>query len=209
MLDASVGNKSPSVAQSLSANLRAVLNVAGRVREDDRSRPLFSTEIQRRTGIARSTVRSLISPAKESGPNPDLRTLVELAKVVGIPVPFLLMGSTDWAALIKAVAGLRDASEAARTIVGNGKFTTAKLLVQILTELKVHPEMPPYLGGKDEVEKEKMDARNRWRERSCRVFSALIDRNVSDRDQKILLAALAASYVIHTTPHNPEEATVN
>lgn len=206
MQDVPSASEITPAAQHLAANLSAALNVAGRVGDDDRARPLFATEIQRRKKIARSTLRSLTTNVAKKGPNPDLATLGKLAQVIGIPPSFLLMGATDWSSLINAMVGLNLAIEAAQRLVVTGKFTTAKLVIQIITDLKVHPERSHYQEREDKFEKAKLDARNRWRERSCRVFSALIDRNVGDLDQRVLLAAFAASYVIHSTPHNPDDA---
>ncbi|HFI2159456.1 TPA: XRE family transcriptional regulator [Pseudomonas aeruginosa] len=200
-------SSTPTVACQLTQNLNAILKVAGPVRLDGKVSPLRTAEIHRRSSIARSTIRALKSPTPGSAPNPDLRTLTGLAKALDLPVPFLLMGATEWTTIIQAINGIRDPITAAEELVGIDGYAPANLLEKILAKCGIHPDRPPYGGAENKSELARLVARNEWRQRNCSVFNALIDNNVSDRTTKVLLAAFAASYVNTITPYNPVEAT--
>ncbi|BBP58197.1 hypothetical protein [Pseudomonas sp. St316] len=81
-----------SLGQWFSRNLSSVLAVAGAQRETqhdaDGPGPLSAVKIQQRTGIARSTLRALKSPAQGSDANPDLSTIERLAQALGYHLLF-------------------------------------------------------------------------------------------------------------------------
>lgn len=198
-----------TLANQLTQNLNAILKVAGPVRPDGSSSPLRTTEIQRRSQMARSTVKALKSPGPDAVPNPDLKTLSSLAKAADLPAYCLLMGQSDWTALIHAINGIRDPHIAAEEMVPMDGRAPSGLLESILSRCGIHPDRPPYggFGNKDEIAQ--MAARNEWRQRNCSVFNALIDTVDCDRSSKVLLAAFAASYVNAITPTNPVEPSGN
>lgn len=209
MQEDSQARSATPVASQLTQNLNAILKVGGPVRPDGKASPLRTTEIHRRTNIARSTVRALKNPAPGAEPNPDLQTLIGLAKAIELPVHFLLMGASEWTAIIQAFNNMRDPLSAAEELVGIDGRAPANLLEMILSRCGTHPDRPPFGGFGNKAEIAQMVARNEWRQRNCSVFNALVDNIVSDRATKVLLAAFAASYVNTITPHNPVKTTGN
>ena len=197
-----------SIGSQLTMNLAASMRVAGAARDDGKAGSLSSSELQRRTGIARSTYRAIKSPVEGHEPNPDLRTLSRLADELDIPVAFLLMRPKDWEALLRTLDGLADPLRAAERIV-NGDYWlrgSADLVERVLRECRVHPELPPMNAIKDEVEQARLNARNEWRRRISHVLSALTLQAAHDRQSLVTLAALTASYVNQATPNDPDSA---
>lgn len=187
----------------LAKNLQVSMSVAGATREDGSAGPLSTAELQRRTGIARSTYRAIVSPVKGRKPNPDLRTLCRLADELGIPVAFLLMLPKDWTALLKTLDGLADPLRAAERIIKGNERGSADLAERILRECRVHPERPPMSAAKDETGQARLEARNEWRRRTSHVLSSLMLQEYHDRQSLVMLAALTASYVNQSTPSDP------
>jgi len=191
------------VGMQVSENLSSVLRVAGPVRDAGLHSPLRATEVNRRSGIARSTLRAITNPKEGSAPNPDLHTLVRLAEVLNLPAAFLLMSQNDWLSIIQAINGIRDPHAAAEKLVNNDGTAPPKLLEKVLSECGLHPDRPPAGGYENRTELARMNARNEWRVRMCNIYTALFDKGGSDRTSKVLLTALIASYINITTPHDP------
>lgn len=195
-----------SIGSQLTMNLAASMRVAGAARDDGKAGSLSSSELQRRTGIARSTYRAIKSPVEGHEPNPDLRTLSRLADELDIPVAFLLMRPKDWEALLRTLNGLADPLRASERIINGNEWGSADLAERVLRECKVHPECPPMNAKKDPAEQALLDARNEWRRRTSHILSALTLQAAHDRESLVMLAALTASYINQATPNDPNAA---
>ena len=97
------------VAKSFVENFRRVMSVSG---EDEYGDPAQLTlrELADRSGVGRSTVASYSSKDNEH-PNPDLRTICQLADALHVSPAFLLMRPEDWSRFAQAIMFF---SEAAR-----------------------------------------------------------------------------------------------
>lgn len=190
------------LGQCFSRNLSAVLAVAGAQRETERNPdapgPFSSVQMQRQTGIARSTLRALKSPTA----NPDLDTLDRLAAALGVPPAFLLMRPQDWQLLANAVADRDYYLAAAHKLDEDQRLQASNPVVKVLRECKVHPDQRPWgLAASPEVSR--LLARDEWRRCACLKFDALMLRDVSKPDTRKVLAAMAGAMVSQTTPHDP------
>lgn len=184
-----------NLSSTLQRNLENALRVAGSLRDNGKPPKLRSTDIHRRTGLARSTLHKLI---KRAPLNPDLATLCKLAWTLQIPVPFLLMSQADWNILGRAIhdhghgldacakAGLGDdlaAHDIARKVLAKGYQTP-----------------PPMDGARNLAEHEKNEAANERLHQCGRVlFSLILQRhegglNQGERTNLMALAANLANY---------------
>lgn len=191
-----------SLGQHFSENLSAVLAIGGKQREDGKPGPVTATCIQRETGIARSTLRALKSPAEHVDANPDLHTLNRIADALGIPPAFLLMRPQDWLALGQAIGGSGDYLAAAVKLQREDKLDLSNPVEKVLRECKVHPDDRPMgVGASPEVSR--VNARDEWRRRSCLKLDALMLRQVRSSQPRAWLAAIAGALVSSSTPHTP------
>lgn len=187
--------------QILAANLTAALKVAGPQDEYGRPRRLKSTQLQRETGIARSTLRSLKNWTTTYEPNPDLRTLCRIADELRVPVAFLLMGPSQWQALMRAIEDMAQMLAAADKVEADSGLSGPYAAVQILRTLKVHPLTPPTSSG-DQIDvrlRESLDRQNESCRRATLVAAALTQTGVRDNKSRKILTALAASLANQTT----------
>lgn len=191
-----------ALGHHFSDNLRAVLAVAGKQRENGTAGPMTATQIQRETGVARSTLRALKSPCGEAAANPDLETLGRIAYVLGVPPAFLLMRPQDWAELAHAIGSIRDYLEAAAKLERDGQLDFGSPVEKVLRECKVHPDTRPMgVGSTQEVKR--VAARDEWRWRACLKLNALMLRTVSAALPRVALASVAGALVSRGTPHDP------
>lgn len=195
-------SREATAGRQLALNLSAALRVAGPRRENGKPGPLRSVDVQRNTGIARSTLRTLKSAEVEHDPNPDLRTLNRLATMLGIPIAFLLMRPEDWNAIRMAVDGIRDPLEAAHRL-GEADYFGTDYIEKMLRACGVHPDRPPIGDYKDSQELDRMAARNEWRRRTSQVMAALTRPASRERASQDMLAAFVASFVNQATPSDP------
>ncbi len=191
-----------SLGQYFGRNLSAVLAVAGAQRETERDPdapgPFSSVQMQRDTGIARSTLRALKTPAA----NPDLDTLDRLAGALGVPPAFLLMRPQDWSLLANAVSNSDYYLAAAHKLEEEERLQASNPVVKVLRECKVHPDQRPWgLGASPEVAR--LLARDEWRRRTSHTLDALMLREISNPATRKVLAAIAGAMVGQNTPHDP------
>lgn len=191
---------SPTLGQCFSANLSAVLAVAGAPRDGDKPGPFPAARMQRETGIARSTLRALKAPGVDA--NPDLATISRLADALGVPPAFLLMRPQDWADLAAAVADSRDYLTAAEKLRREGKPSDINVVELVLRECKVHPDVHPR-GASASPEVLRAKARDEWRRRACLKLDALMLGNASSVYLRPLLTAIAGALVTRSTPNDP------
>lgn len=194
---------SQSVSLQLKANIVAALRVAGPPGSDGQTTPLSSAQIQRKTGIARSTLRALKNVSSGEDINPDLSTLTKLADELGIPVAFLLMRPQDWESLSKAINGLGLFITAAGELNKNKPLARTDVVEKVLRACGVHPDLPPIGASDDKGEMIRLEARNEWRRRTSYVLGALMLSRTRDHQSLGLLTAIAASLTNQTTPNNP------
>lgn len=198
-----------SLGQWFSRNLSAVIAVAGAQRETQRYAdapgPLSAVQIQQQTGIARSTLRALKSPAQGSDANPDLSTIERLAEALGVPPAFLLMRPQDWALLASAIGNSGDYLAAAHKLEAEERLQAVNPVEKVLRECKVHPDQrPSIVGASPEVAR--ANARDEWRRRACLKLDALMLREISKSGPRKWLAAIAGAWVSQTTPHDPSSS---
>ncbi|MFV3290647.1 XRE family transcriptional regulator [Pseudomonas sp. NY11955] len=198
-----------SLGQWFSRNLSSVLAVAGALRDTqhnaDGPGPLSAVHIQQQTGIARSTLRALKSPAQGSDANPDLSTIERLAEALGVPPAFLLMRPQDWALLASAIDNSGDYLAAAHKLEAEERLQAANPVEKVLRECKVHPDhRPNIVGASPEVAR--ANARDEWRRRACLKLDALMLREISKSGPRKWLAAIAGAWVSQTTPHDPSSS---
>ncbi|HHW1647737.1 TPA: helix-turn-helix domain-containing protein [Pseudomonas aeruginosa] len=188
-----------------SENLSAVLAVAGKERENrsvGSPGPMTATQIHRKTGVARSTLRALKSQRGESAANPDLDTLDRLAAALGVPPAFLLMRPQDWFALGQALGASGDYLAAAMKLHSAGQLDNGSPVEKVLRECKVHPDARP-MGVGSSPEVARANARDEWRRRSCLKFGALMLRPGRAHQSRVALAAIAGALVSASTPNDP------
>jgi DNA-binding Xre family transcriptional regulator len=182
-----------ALSQILAANLTAALAVAGTADEYGRPRRLKSTQLQRDTKIARSTLRTLKTYSKTREVNPDLQTLNRIAKALEIPVAFLLFGPNEWQALLRAVDDMALMLVAAEKLEEEASLAGPQAAVQILRKLKVYPFVAPNHAGASEAQQGALDQLNESRRRTTLVAAALAQAAARDRKSHKRLTALAAS----------------
>ena len=194
---------SSNTSKQLALSILAAMRVAGPHRDDGSPSRLSAAAVQRETGIARSTLRTLRQATSEAGANPDLHTLTRLADALGIPVAFLLMRPQDWDSLQRAVFEAPQHLAAANELRGSSAVVAGDLAENVLRRSGVHPEQPPIGDYGDKAELARMKARNEWRRRTCTVAAALMQQAARSRNSQIALTALAAAFANQSTPHDP------
>lgn len=191
---------SPHVlSQVLAVNLTAALAVAGAADEYGRPRRLKSTQLQRETKIARSTLRTLKTYSKTREVNPDLQTLSRIAKALEIPVAFLLLGPNEWQALLRAVDDMALMMVAAEKLEEEASLVGPQAAVQILRRAKVFPFVAPSQTDASESQQETLNSLNESRRRMTLVAAALAQTAARDRKSHKRLTAFAASLANQTT----------
>ena len=185
-----------------SENLRSLLAVGGKQRDNGSPGPITATQIQRETGVARSTLRALKSPRSKAAANPDLDTLDRIAGALGVPPAFLLMRPQDWLALGHAVNALGDYLVASTKLHRDGQMGFRSPVEKVLRECKVHPDTRP-LGVGASPEIKRLNARDEWRRRHCLKLGVLMLRQIQSEEPHIALAAIAGAMVSQNTPHDP------
>ncbi|MFJ7142883.1 MAG: helix-turn-helix domain-containing protein [Pseudomonas protegens] len=187
-----------TLGQCFSDNLSAVLAVAGEARDNHAPGAFSAVRMQRRTGIARSTLRAL----KSAEANPDLSTISRLADALGVPPAFLLMRPEDWEQLAAAIGDSGDYLAAADKLLREERLEARNPVEKVLRECKVHPDARPIgVGASPEVSR--VNARDEWRRRSCLKFDALMLRQTRAPRTRVMLTAIAGALVSRATPHNP------
>lgn len=181
------------ISRNLSQNLLVSMRVAGPPGKDGQASPLRSAALQRSTGIARSTLRTLRSPKAGQSPNPDLHTLSRLAQALGVPVAFLLMRPEDWEMLCGAINNLRDPLLTATRLIESGVATGPDIAEQVLKQCRVHPISPPLGGLPDQQEQARLAEVNERVRRRSHVLAALMQPPTRSQKSMILLTALAAA----------------
>lgn len=184
---------SQSFICELGHNLKAALSVGGRADGDGNIGKLRSVMLQRETGIARTTLRSLTSCKDAAGPNPDLRTLARLAEALDVPLAFLLMRPQDWKALSIALNDLSDPLLAARETVTTHLPVPAGTPEHILRKCKMLPYQITYGLEHDNVEANRVEQRNKKCRRTSHILGSLMLRDCSEHKHKVVLTALAAA----------------
>lgn len=186
--------------QSLRMNINAALSVSGPERDDGRAGGFRDTDVHRRTGIARSTLRSIRQGGKHQAPIPDLRTLTKLADLIGVPVAFLLMRPKDWELLIKAVGDLELTMRSTVEVLGDdfGNHATVR---RVLERMNMFRSPRPSNVTPDPWEKARLDKADESRRSLTHTLGALMLRQPEYRAlhaQHVALVALAASIAIQT-----------
>ena len=186
-----------------SENLRAVLAVAGKQRDNGAPGPVTATRLQIETGVARSTLRALKSQDVDTTANPDLDTLDRIACALGVPPAFLLMRPQDWLALGSALGDVGDYLAAAGKLQRDGLLDAKSPVEKVLRECKMHPDARPMgVGASPEVSR--ANARDEWRRRRCLVLDALMLRQIRVANPRVALAAIASALVSRATPNDPK-----
>ena len=191
-----------ALGRHFSENLCSVLAVAGKQRDNGAPGPITATSLQRKTGVARSTLRALKSQCGETAANPDLDTLDRIAHALGVPPAFLLMRPQDWVTLANAIGSINDYLAAAVKLHGDGQLDFGSPIEKVLRECKVHPDARP-MGVGSSPEVKRVTARDEWRRRACLKLNALMLRPVHAAQLRVALAAVAGALVSRGTPHDP------
>jgi len=186
--------QAPSYTAQFAANVKVAMQVAGPADATGNARPLRSVALQRRTGIARSTLRAMTNPAPDARPNPDLNTLARLAGALGVPVAFLLMRPEDWRLLSRALNDMPTLVTAAEKLIGRKPLAVpAGTPERVLRECRLQPDPVPYGLGANPVEVARVEQRNEQRRRASHVLGSLALRGLPEPDAKVFLTALAAA----------------
>ena len=186
----------------LPVNVMAALRVAGLDREG-KSCKLRATDVMRRCGISRSTLRPLMGKPGPGKREPDLATLRKLAAVLGIPLPFLLMTPADWQTMVGALNALSDCTVAAGRVVKDGMNGPDRAHA-VLAEMKRLSDNPPHHATPDPVESKGLKTRNEWRARASLVMAALAQPAArGDLQRLVILTALACALTLNMTPSEP------
>lgn len=164
----------------LTANLINALSAASKPEGGKRKAKLTDAAMHQRTGLARTTLRRLRSSSADGKMRvPQLETLFEVAKQIGIPLPFLLMSPHDWQIMGAAILDLRYYAETASKIVGSEATVphdTAWKVLQSCLSTSAEP-----------VELSEM------RQRACLVLGSQMLPGARTSDAAKLLCALSAA----------------
>ena len=158
----------------------------------------MSTQLQRETKIARSTLRTLKTYSKTREVNPDLQTLSRIANALGIPVAFLLLGPHEWQALLRAVDDIAHMLNAADKLEEEASLAGPQAAVQILRRAKVFPFVAPSQTDASELQQGALDSLNESRRRTTLVAAALAQAAARDKKSHKRLTAFAASLANQT-----------
>lgn len=185
---------SKTISQVLAANLTTALSVAGPPDEYGNPRRLRTTQVQRKTGVARSTLRALQN-CRDGDSNPDLRTLCRIADELDIPVAFLLMEPQQWLALVTATVSMPTMLEAAKKVDEEKGIHGPASSVNVLREAKVYPLVPPVVehGARDQARLNELERQNERRRRCATITAALLQAGARTHESRIELTAFAAS----------------
>ena len=185
---------SKSIGRVLAINLTNVLNVAGLIGEDGKPKRLRSTDLQRATGIARSTLRSLVKISGREA-NPDLKTLCKIADEVGIPVGFLLIAPQQWATLLQAILDMPTMLAAADALEMRRRIHEPLDAEKVLSSAGVHPILPPRGEAQNgnSARLEELKLRNAQTTRGAAIVAALLQSAATTPETRKQLTALAAS----------------
>jgi hypothetical protein len=181
----------------LADNLHTALRVAGPKNKDGTPGPLHAVALQKSTGIARSTLRSLKSARASSGFNADLRTMARLAQALGIPLAFLFMRPADWKALAKAIADVATFTPVAESMLAQQQLATTDMVERLLSVHGVYPERPPRGVPTNQEELDQLAGRNEARRKVIHVLGALMLPMSRNQREQALFAALAAALANH------------
>lgn len=183
-----------NIGRVLAINLTNVLNVAGSIGEDGKPKRIRSTDLQRATGIARSTLRSLLKDAGREA-NPDLKTLCKIADEVGIPVGFLLIAPQQWATLMQAIFDMPTMLTAADALEKKRRIHEPLDAEKVLNYAGVHP-IPPPRGEAQSGNSTRLDElklKNAQTTRGAAIVAALLQSGAETPETRKQLTALAAS----------------
>lgn len=185
---------SQNIGRVLAINLTNVLNMAGSIGEDGKPRRIRSTDLQRATGIARSTLRTLLKDAGREA-NPDLKTLCKIADEVGIPVGFLLIAPQQWATLMKAIFDMPTMLAAADALEKQRRIHEPLDAEKVLNYAGVHPIPPPRGEAQsgNSVRLDELKLKNAQTTRSAAIVAALLQSGAETPEVRKQLTALAAS----------------
>ncbi len=190
---------SQNIGRTLAINLTNVLKVAGSIDEEGKPKRIRSTDLQRATGIARSTLRPLLKDAGREA-NPDLKTLCKIADEVGIPVGFLLIAPQQWATLMQAISDMPTMLAAADELEKKRRIHEPLDAEKILKYAKVYPFTPPRgeaqsgnLARLNELKLNELKLKNAQRKRSAAIVAALLQSGAETPETRKQLTALAAS----------------
>lgn len=183
-----------NIGRVLAINLTNVLNVAGSIGEDGKPKRFRSTDLQRATGIARSTLRPLLKDAGREA-NPDLKTLCKIADEVGIPVGFLLIAPQDWAKLMQAIFDMPTMLAAADALEKMRRIHEPLDAEKILNYAGVHPILPPRGEAQsgDLARLDELKLKNAQTTRGAAIVAALLQAGAETPETRKQLTALAAS----------------
>lgn len=185
---------SQNIGLALAINLTNVLSVAGPLGEDGKPKRIRSTDLQRATGIARSTLRPLLKDAGREA-NPDLKTLCKIADEVGIPVGFLLISPQQWATLMQAISDMPTMLAAADALETKRRTLEPLDAEKVLNYAGVHPITPPRGEAQsgDSVRLDELKLKNAQTTRSAAIVAALLQSAARTPEARKQLTALAAS----------------
>ena len=105
-LTENIEDMSSKNTKQIKENILSILKVGGPLSEQGEHKKLTDTEIQKKTGIARSTIRNIKSNTDEEL-NSDLKTLSKIADLMGIPLAFIIMTTEDWDMIFQAFSSMR------------------------------------------------------------------------------------------------------
>jgi transcriptional regulator with XRE-family HTH domain len=185
---------SQNIGLVLAINLTNVLSVAGSIGEDGKPKRIRPTDLQRATGIARSTLRPLLKDAGREA-NPDLKTLCKIADEVGIPVGFLLIAPQQWATLMQAISDMPTMLAAADALETKRRIHEPLDAEKVLNHAGVHPIMPPRgeAQGGTSARLDDLKLKNAQTTRSAAIVAALLQSAAQTPEARKQLTALAAS----------------
>lgn len=193
-------------ATQLALRLDYALNVAGPANSSGKPSRLSSMEINKQTGIARSTLRNLTRPAAGEIPRPDLHTLSRLADVIGIPLPFLLMRAEDWHTLCD-VMDFFPAMYGETVDLMSDKAAAPDLSCmpeRLLRHFKLHTDTIPSGIAQDLPERDNFLKQNEKRRRASHVLGRLMMRSALE-EHKPMLVTLAAA-IAHQLSYNTDRS---
>lgn len=185
---------SQNIGLVLAINLTNVLSVAGSIGEDGKPKRIRPTDLQRATGIARSTLRPLLKDAGREA-NPDLKTLCKIADEVGIPVGFLLIAPQQWATLMQAISDMPTMLAAADALETKRRIHEPLDAEKVLNHAGVHPITPPRgeAQGGTSARLDDLKLKNAQTTRSAAIVAALLQSAAQTPEARKQLTALAAS----------------
>jgi transcriptional regulator with XRE-family HTH domain len=199
-------HQSVSFINELGHNVRAAMLHAGPSNDSGTSR-LRAAALQRQIGIARTTLRALVSCKDDIGPNPDLRTLAKLAEVLDVPLAFLVMRPEDWEILATVAKDLDNYLTRSDRIKPHFPVPPGEP-AQILRDLQTLPEAVDPGLMHDRAAIELVARRNDRRMRLSHILGSLMLRNCTELRHKLVLAALAAGLANELSYDRTEQSAI-